>query len=872
MVGIVVVSHSAKVAEGAVALARQMASEDVRLESAGGSAETPDGIGTDAMRVMEAIERAGADDADVLVLMDLGSAILSAETALQLVDPALAGRVRLCSAPVVEGTVAAAVTASGGADIDRVADEARKGLAPKEAQLDDAPSADASGAPDVDDGEWAELDLSITIANGLHARPAARFVQLANRFDAELRVTNTTTGAGPADAASLTEVATLGARQGQSIRIRARGPQADAALAAFRDLASRRFDEADAAPPPPAPGAPAAAAPMAPPHNAVPGMPPDMPGMPAAFQIGPDGSFLGMAAAPGRVVASARRLRRPPARPRTPGTPDEETRALDAALRRAQSELRFARDAVARQAGDDHAQMLDAQGAMLEDSALIQPARAAIVAGERAEVAWQQSVEAAAARFAALDDPYLRARAEDVRDVGRRVLQCFAGTAAGPPTLRGPGILVARELGAGETASLDLTLVKGIAVGTGSPTSHSAILARALGVPAVVNLGEGLMSIGEDTPILLDGDAGTLRIAPDAETVARVREENAERARRAEEERAAAQRPAVTTDGTEIEVSANIATDADARGLRESGADGVGLFRTEFLYMNRPAPPDEEEQLAAYRAAAAALDGGRLVVRTLDAGADKEVPGISQTGEENPFLGRRGIRLSLAHPDLFRTQLRAILRASADHRIAVMFPMVATLDELQAGKEQLEEARREATAAGHAVGDPEVGIMIEVPSAALCAEAFAPHVDFFSIGTNDLTQYTLAAERGNVAVADLADAYHPAVLRLIAVVGQAARRGDAWVGVCGEAASDATGIAVLIGLGVRELSVPAPRVATIKEAVRALEISACQLYASEIMRLPTAAEVRRSLNAEGCEGHSCGDDSCEAGSGPCSAH
>ncbi len=870
MVGIVVVSHSAQVAEGAVALARQMASDDVRLEPAGGSTETQDGIGTDAMRVMEAIERAGADDAEVLVLMDLGSAILSAETALQLLDPALAGRVRLCSAPVVEGTVAAAVTASGGAGIDRVADEARKGLAPKEAQLDDAPStaSDAPAAQGPDDGEWSELELPITIANGLHARPAARFVQLANRFDAELRVTNTTTGAGPADAGSLTDVATLGARQGQSIRIRARGPQADEALAAFRDLASRQFDETDVAPPAPAPGAPAAAAPMAPPGSAVPAMP----GMPAAFQIGPDGSFLGLAAAPGRVVASARGLRRPPARPRTPGTPDEEAGALNAALRRAQSELRFARDAVARQAGDEHAQMLDAQGAMLEDSALIEPARAAIADGERAEVAWQRSVEAVAARFAALDDPYLRARAEDVRDVGRRVLQCFAGAAAGPPTLRGPGILVARELGAGETASLDLTLVKGIAVGTGSPTSHSAILARALGVPAVVNLGEGLMSIGEDTPILLDGAAGPLRIAPAAEAAARAREETGGRARRAEEERAAAQRPATTVDGTGIEVSANIATDADATGLRDAGADGVGLFRTEFLYMNRPAPPDEEEQLTAYHAAASALDGGRLVIRTLDAGADKEVPGISQAGEENPFLGRRGVRLSLANPDLFRTQLRAILRASADHHVALMFPMVATLDELHAAREQLATAREEAVAAGHTVGDPEVGIMVEVPSAALCAEAFAPHVDFFSVGTNDLTQYTLAAERGNAAVADLSDAYHPAVLRLIAVVGQAAQRGDAWVGVCGEAASDATGIAVLIGLGVRELSVPAPRVAAIKEAVRTLEIDACQLYAAEIMRLSTAAEVRRSLNAEGCEGHSCGDDSCGAGSGPCGAH
>lgn len=862
MVGIVVVSHSAQVAEGAVALARQMAG-DVRLEAAGGSTETADGIGTDAMRVMEAIDRAGADGADVLILMDLGSAILSAETALQFLDPAVAERVRLCSAPVIEGTVAAAVTAAGGASLDAVAAEAQRGLEPKRAQLDDVPetaSDTTSASPDDDPGDWSSIDVDVTIPNGLHARPAARFVQLATGFDATIRVVNTTTGAGPADASSLTDIATLGARQGHTVRVEAHGTDADAALAAIRALADRDFDEhpePESAPSGPAVGTPVTMPPVA--TATAPGMP-DIPGMPAAFQIGPDGSFLGMAAAPGQAVARARRLRRPPARPRVPGDPAEESAALDAALVRARSELRFARDTVARQAGEEHAAMLDAQGAMLDDAAIISPAKAAIAGGTQAEMAWQQSVESVAAKFSALDDPYLRARAEDVRDIGRRVLTCFAGAAGGPPTLRGPGILVARELGAGETASLDLSLVKGIAVATGSPTSHSAILARALGVPAVVNLGEGLMSIGEDTPILLDGDAGSLRIAPDAETVARVNAANAERERAAEEARLAARAPAETKDGVVIEVAANIATDRDAQGLVDLGADGVGLFRSEFLYMGRDTPPDEEEQLAAYTAAAAALDGGRLVIRTLDAGADKEVPGISQTGEENPFLGKRGIRLSLANPELFRTQLRAILRASAEHRIAVMFPMVATVDELLSAREQLVTARDEASAAGHAVGEPEVGVMIEVPSAALCAEALAEHVDFFSVGTNDLTQYTLAAERGNAAVADLTDAYHPAVLRLIGIVGTAAARNDVWVGVCGEAASDEDGVAVLLGLGVQELSVPGPRVAVIKERVRSLEMDACRVFASEVIRLGTAEEVRRSLTAKGCggEGACCG--------------
>lgn len=852
MIGIVVVSHSAQVAEGAVALARQMASDDVRLVAAGGSDETDDGIGTDAVKVMMAIDEAGAGGADVLVLMDLGSAVLSTETALGLIDPDLAERVRLSSAPIVEGAVAAAVTASGGATIDRVAEEARRGLAPKQAELGDteqAPATDGDGSDEEHD-DWLETELEVTNANGLHARPAAKFVQIASGFDADVQATNLATGAGPARATSLTDVATLGARQGQRIGVRARGPQAAEALAALRDLAGRNYDDDDgpgaAVPSPPAPG-PAAGRQMDP----VGAPPTDLAG---GFQIGPDGSFMGLAAAPGRVVARARRIRRPPARLREPGDPATELAALDAALERARSELRFARDSLAKQAGEEHAAMLDAQGAMLEDHALTDPTRAAIAAGTRAEEAWMASIDAVAAKFAAIEDEYLRARAEDVRDIARRVLQCFAGMAGGPPTLRGEGILIARELGASETAQLDLAMVKGIAVATGSPTSHSAILARALGVPAVVGLGEVLMSIGEDTPVLLDGDAGTLRVAPDAETVARVRAEEAARVEAASAVHAAAGEPATTTDGVTIEVAANIASPGEAQAVVAAGADGVGLFRTEFLYMDRDAPPGEDEQEAAYRMAAQALDGRRLVIRTMDIGGDKPVAGIGVEHEDNPFLGQRGIRLALANPELFRTQLRAVLRVAADHRLALMFPMVADPSELVAARDQLAIARDEVIAAGHTPGEPEVGVMIEVPSAALCADALAEHADFFSIGTNDLTQYTLAAERGNAAVSGLADDFHPAVLRLIGLVCAAAGRHDRWVGVCGEAAADVEGVKALIGLGVRELSVAAPRIAEIKAEVRTLEADACAVFAAELLRQGTVEQVRASLAGEGCTG------------------
>ncbi len=853
MIGIVVVSHSAQVAEGAVALARQMASDEVRLEAAGGSDETEDGIGTDAMKVMQAIETAGADGADVLVLMDLGSAVLSTETAMGLIDPELAERVRLSSAPIVEGAVAAAVTASGGATIDAVAEEARRGLVPKQSELGDAESTGPvdAGSDTDDGGEWHEAELDVDNANGLHARPAARFVQIAGGFDARVEATNITTGAGPARASSLTDVATLGARQGHRVRVRAQGPQAAEAIAALRELADDNFGDVDAPTPAPAPATPGPAASR---QMAPVGMSSGDPM--GGFQIGPDGSFMGLAAAPGRVVASARRLVRPPATgPREQGDPAAEAAAFDAALDRSRSAVRFARDSLAAQAGEDHAAMLDAQLAMLDDHALIDPTLEAITAGTRAEDAWTASVDAVAARFLALDDEYLRARAEDVREIGRRVLQDFTGGSAGRPRLRGPGVLIARELGAAETAVLDLSLVKGIAVATGSPTSHSAILARALGVPAVVGLGEVLMSIGDDTPVLLDGDAGTLRVGPDPETVARVRAEEEERARVAERARTAAAGPAETKDGVVIEVAANIAAPTDAADAVAAGADGVGLFRTEFLYMNRDAPPDEDEQETAYRQAAEAMEGRRLVIRTMDIGGDKPVAGVGVEHEDNPFLGQRGIRLSLAHPDLLRTQLRAILRVAADHRIGVMFPMIADDRELIAARAALDEARSELVAAGHAAGDPEVGVMIEVPSAALCADALAEHVDFFSIGTNDLTQYTLAAERGNTAVADLGDPYHPAVLRLIGLVCASASRHDRWVGVCGEAAANVQGVKALIGLGVRELSVAAPRIGEVKAEVRDLDADAAAMFASGLLRQPTLESVHRSLAGEGCGGN-----------------
>jgi phosphocarrier protein FPr len=401
-----------------------------------------------------------------------------------------------------------------------------------------------------------------------------------------------------------------------------------------------------------------------------------------------------------------------------------------------------------------------------------------------------------------------------------------------------------------DTAALDRELVRGIATAYGSATSHSAILARSLGIPAVVGVGEHLLEVPEGTPLLLDGDAGAVYVDPAEEVVSDYERQRAEHEKSARRALASASQPAATRDGRRIEVVANVGSLADVDAAVTNGAEGVGLLRTEFLFLDRDSLPSEEEQLAAYEEIAELLHGRPLILRTLDVGADKPLPYLPRRPEANPFLGVRGIRLGLDQPELLETQLRAALRAAAAHPLKVMFPMVATVAEYREAVSVLTRARDRLEQAGEPAGQMDVGIMVEVPSAALAAEAFAPEVDFFSIGTNDLTQYTLAAERGNERVAGLADALHPSVLRLVQAVTEAAQAHGKWVGVCGELASEPLAVPVLVGLGVTELSVNAPAIPAIKEAVREVDSGEASTLAREALRLGSAEEVRALLAGE----------------------
>jgi multiphosphoryl transfer protein len=468
---------------------------------------------------------------------------------------------------------------------------------------------------------------------------------------------------------------------------------------------------------------------------------------------------------------------------------------------------------------------------------LLDPAVRGIGEGQSAAGAWSAAVRAAARSYRELDDPYLRERAADVEDVGDRVLRNLTGDPAAAAVAE-RGILVVADLAPGDAAGLDPDLVEGLAIAHGGATSHAAILARALGIPAVVGLGEQVLDIGDGTPLVLDGGVGTLEIDPAPDVLAeRERAHEAAEARRREALSRAHER-ARTVDGHTIEVAANIGAVEDVAAAVELGADAVGLVRTEFLFLDRDEAPSEAEQRVVYEEIAAALEGRPMIVRTLDAGADKPLRFLPQAPEENPFLGVRGIRLGLASPELLDVQLRAILAVAARFPVHVMFPMVATLSEYRAARALLEAARAD-------LGAPplEVGVMVEVPALALAAERFAREVDFFSIGTNDLSQYAMAAERGNEAVADLLAGPLPPVLRLIWAVTTAAAAHGRWVGVCGELAGDPAAAIVLAGLGVRELSMAAPLIPAVKEAVRGVTLADAQEIGRRALELDDAASV-----------------------------
>ncbi len=525
------------------------------------------------------------------------------------------------------------------------------------------------------------------------------------------------------------------------------------------------------------------------------------------------------------------------------GEPAEEQARLQEAVDKARGQLQRLHQQLLDSDASSEAAIFEVHLELLDDAELLDAVLSRIHKGQGAAKAWQTTIEICSQAIAALKDPLLSARAADLHDIGYRVLRILLGAGEQSFLLpEHPVIVIARDLSPSDTASLDRQRVLGFCTAAGGPTSHTAIIARALSLPAVVSAGMGVLDLADNTPIILDGEAGTLQLNPPPEAI----EQATKASQHWQAIRQAAARqafqPAVTLDGLRVEVVANIGGLADAEQAVQNGAEGVGLLRTEFLFLGRNEPPSEGEQVEVYSSIARAMKNLPVIIRTLDIGGDKPLPYVQVPPEENPFLGERGIRLCLNRPELFREQLRAILRSARFGHLRIMFPMVADISEWRAARAMVVELCAELEAP-----QVDLGIMVEVPSAALMADAFAPEIDFFSIGTNDLTQYTLAMDRMHPTLAGKSDGLHPAVLRLIARTVEAAHNAGKWVGVCGELGADPVAVPVLVGLGVDELSVSVPAIPTVKAQIRTLTLPATQSLARRALNCATAAEVRQAV-------------------------
>ena len=804
-VGLVVVSHSRVLARAAVELAQEMLhGNEIGIAIAAGLDDNT--FGTDAAQIVDAITAAD-HGAGVVVLMDLGSAVLSAELALELLDDGARDRVVLCPAPLVEGLVVGAVAAAGGAGINEVAAEAAGALAGKIGQLGPAPTtAGLVGPQDAD----LTGSFVVTSPHGLHARPAARLVQEVRRRDARALIRNRSSASGWVDARSLSRIATLGVRAGEEVEVRISGSQAAETLEGILALAARHFDESltGAAP-----------------------TPPEAPSHP-------------IGASPGLGIGLARSSRLAPiAIHDVPAEdPAVEWRRLGNAIAVVRRTISQLRTRTARDLGEAEASIFDAHQLLLDDSALLDDVRARIDNGLSAVAAWSAGVRDLAAEFAAVPDPYLRARADDVAAVGDQVLRAMLPASASAQTAA--GVLIAADLTPAQAAEVDPAQVAAVLLSFGSPYAHNVILLRAKGIPVVVGAGAAVLSIPEETTVAVDGTRGEFVVDPPDEVQQDFRARVAALAQRQHTARTRAAEPAVTRDGVTVPVGANIGSVDDARAAATSGADFAGLVRTEFLFLGRRQAPDADEQLAVYRKIAESLKGRPITMRTLDVGADKPLEFLPRPADANPFLGVRGIRLSLAHPELLTDQLMAVTRLAHETPVSVMFPMISTLDELFAARRLLDDAI--SRTGRERPRGLQVGMMVEVPAATLKASAFARHIDFFSIGTNDLTQYALAADRTNDSVAAIGDPFDPGLLHMVRATCRGAA-GHASVSVCGEFAGDERAAGLLIGLGVDALSVAPPAIPATKEAVRAVDSREAVRLADEMLSADSAAAVRARL-------------------------
>ncbi|CAM4032855.1 fused PTS fructose transporter subunit IIA/HPr protein [Pseudomonas reidholzensis] len=664
--------------------------------------------------------------------------------------------------------------------------------------------------------DWPSARIVLANPHGLHARPAKVLAQLAKGFEGEIRIRLLDSAQPAVSVKSLSKLLSLGARRGQTLELIAEPSIASDALPALlAAIAQGLGEEVEALP------------------EVAPPVVPEL--APALLAPAAGSDVQGVAAAPGIACGPAHVcVEREIDYPLRGESPAQERLKLRQALDAVNGELQ----ALVQRSPKAIGEIFVTHQEMLADPALTDDVEQRLGQGESAAAAWMTVIEAAARQQEALHDALLAERAADLRDIGRRVLAQLCGVQDTPEPAQ-PYVLVMAEVGPSDVARLDPARVAGIVTAHGGATAHSAIVARALGIPAVVGAGAAILLLEAGTPLLLDGQRGRVSVAPPAEQLQRALAERDLREQRLQAAWAKRHEPALTRDGHAIEVFANIGESSGIDKVVEQGAEGIGLLRTELIFMGHSQAPDVATQEAEYRRVLDGLGGRPLVVRTLDVGGDKPLPYWPIAAEDNPFLGVRGIRLTLQRPQLMEDQLRALLRSADGRPLRIMFPMVGQVHEWREAKAMVERLRLEIP-----VADLQLGIMVEVPSAALLAPQLAREVDFFSIGTNDLTQYTLAIDRGHPSLSAQADGLHPAVLQLIDMTVRAAHAEGKWVGVCGELAADPQAVAVLLGLEVDELSVAARSVAEVKALVRQAEYRTARALACEALQQDSAAAVR----------------------------
>ncbi|WP_248803671.1 phosphoenolpyruvate--protein phosphotransferase [Pseudomonas sp. MWU13-2100] len=652
---------------------------------------------------------------------------------------------------------------------------------------------------------------------GLHARPAALLRQTAQGFSCTARL-HLDDRSAPLD--SLIGIMGLSVGEQQEVQISCRGPDREAALQALLNVLRTPMNEAHHAAPPPVRTAP--------------------------LQPSEDGVLQGVCAAPGLVSGPLVRLAAISLAPDAGQyLADEQLQALDSALEKVRADIHGTLLRARQRKDVDEEAIFNAHLALLEDPVLLDAASQAIKTGQAATHAWDRSIESQCQVLLNLGNPLLAERANDLRDLRQQVLRALLGEAAHYDLPPG-AIVAAQELTPSDLLLLSQQQVAGLCMAAGGATSHVAILARSKGLPCLVALGSGLLEIAPGQVVVLDADHGRLELNPDASRCEGVALAHGQQQLRRRQQESQAQLPADTRDGLRIEVAANVASAAEAAEAHRRGADGVGLLRTEFLFVERRSAPDQEKQRSAYQGVLDAMGYQPVIIRTIDVGGDKQLDYLPLPVETNPVLGLRGIRLGQAQPELLDQQLRALLQVSPLQRCRILLPMISEVDELLQVRRRLDELADEMGINLR----PQLGVMIEVPSAALLAEQLAEHADFLSIGTNDLSQYTLAMDRDHAGLAARVDALHPALLRLMAQTCAGAAVHQRWVGVCGALASDPLATPVLIGLGVSELSVSPPQIGEIKARVRSLDATECRRIVPSLLQLGSAAQVR-----EACRQH-----------------